>query len=101
MALDIAQLFTLGTVEKVIIHSLDLSLYQVSVEVEGQEHFITDNTGKMLRSFNILDIQAQIRGIEYQKMVLRQSSAYDEMIGFTTDSGNNTLEVELQDNHLS
>lgn len=101
MAITLIALRRTSNVEKIIIHSLDVSLYQASVMINGVEEYITDNTGKLIRSFNILDFQKMFRGINYGKMTLRQSSAYDEMIGHTGSSGINTMEVLIQDNNLS
>ena len=86
--------------DKAIVHSLDLSLYQISIEVDGQEHYITDESGKMLRAFSILDLQRQCAKLKVKKWVLRQQSAYDEMVGSVSTSGHNTLEVPLGDNRL-
>ena len=103
MLLKISQLHSLGKLDKIIFHSIDISLYQVSVELDGSEYYVTENNGDFLRAFNILDLQKRMRGFEREKMVLRQSSAYDEMIGMSPDSAanSNTLEVEISDNYLS
>ena len=101
--LKLSQLNTLPQIDKVIIHSIDLSLYQMSVELDGAEYYITDNKGDLLRAFNILDLQKKVRGQRYSKMVLRQISAYDEMIGMPNKDGeaSNALEVEIKDNDLN
>jgi len=101
--LKLSQLNTLPQIDKVIIHSIDLSLYQMSVELDGTEYYITDNKGNLLRAFNILDMQKKVRGQRYKKMVLRQISAYDEMIGLPqkSDEASNALEVEIKDNELN
>ena len=101
MAITLIELRRTENVEKIVIHSLDLSLYQASVVINGEEQFVTDNMGKLIRSFSILDFQKMFRGINYAKMTLRQSSAYDEMIGHTSSAGLNTMEVLIQDNFLS
>lgn len=101
MAITLIDLRRTEYVEKIVIHSLDLSLYQASAWIDGKEQFVTDNTGKMVRSFNILDFQKMFRGINYGKMTLRQTSAYDEMVGHTYSAGNNAMEVLIKDNFLS
>lgn len=103
MALTISQINTLGTIDKVIFNSIDVSLYQLSIELNGQEFFITDNQGNYVRAFNFLELQKLFRGLPYNKMVIRHNSPYDEMIGLTEDlpPGRNTLEVEVKDNGLS
>ncbi|MFG1488585.1 DUF6482 family protein [Oceanospirillum sp. HFRX-1_2] len=82
-------------IEKVIIHSLDCALYQVSVLIEGQELYLTDEQGKLLRSHNKLSLQALFEGLPYRKMVLRQQSAYDEMVGQPLREADNFLEVPI------
>lgn len=82
-------------IKKVIIHSLDCSLYQVSVLIEGQELYVTDQQGKLLRSNNKLSLQALFEGLPYRTMVLRQQSAYDEMVGQPLREADNFLEVPL------
>lgn len=88
------------TIEKVIIHSLDQALYQVSVILDDKERYLADNNGQLLRSHNVLSLQAMFDGIKVEQMVLRQQSAYDEMIGQPGLSGSNTLEVPLGNNRL-
>lgn len=102
MAIRLSQLPHLQPIAKVIIHSIDLSMYQVSILIDGQEHYIADNKGKLLRTFNILDMQKLMKPYAYQEIVLRHESAYDEMIGQApTTPGNNRLEVPLGDNNLN
>lgn len=81
-------------IDKIIIHSLDQMLYQVSVMLAGQEYFVVDKQSKLIRSHNILSIQALFDGLNCKSMVLRQQSAYDEMVG-QPPKGDNTLEVPL------
>jgi hypothetical protein len=87
-------------VEKLIYHSIDLSLYQVSVVVEGEEHYITDEKGKFLRSVNLIELQKLLKNLPAIKSVLRHTSAYDEMIGGPEKISSNLLEVPLADNEL-
>lgn len=91
MTLD--TLLTTHHIDKVMIHSLESNLYQVSVLIQGQEHYITDNKGKIVHSHNKLELQALFDDIKVDEMVLSHVSAYDEMIGLP--STNNRLEVPL------
>lgn len=86
-------------IEKIVVHSLDQMLYQVSVILGGQEYYVVDKKSKLIRSHNILSIQALFDGLNYKNMVLRQQSAYDEMVG-QPPKGDNTLEVPLGNNGL-
>jgi len=86
-------------VEKVIYHSLDLALYNVSAIVEGEEFMITDKKGERLKSRNLLSLQKQLQNVKAKKQVLRHVSAYDEMIGGPVKTSNE-MEVPLGDNKL-
>ena len=101
--IKISQLCHLGTIDKVIIHSIDLSLYQVSIQLNGDEFYLTNDKGDFVRAFNVLELQKKMRAFSYRQMVLRHDSAYDEMVGMDDVSGasGNRLEVDLGDNELS
>ena len=86
-------------VEKLIFHSLDLALYNVSAIVEGKEHMIEDEKGMRLTAFNILSLQKKLVNVKARQQVIRQHSAYDEMIGGANKT-DNMLEVPLGDNQL-
>lgn len=86
-------------VEKLVFHSLDLALYNVSAVVEGQEYIITDEQGERIKHHNLLKLQQRFKKVKAKKQVIRQSSAYDEMIGGPI-KGNNEMEVSLGDNKL-
>ena len=100
MAITLAKLEKYFVVEKLIFHSIDLSLYQVSAIIEGQEQYVSDSDGKLLRSFNLVELQKQLRAVDAQERVLRHTSTYDEMIGGPEKTSSNTLEVPLADNQL-
>ena len=100
MAMSIVEVRKLKEIEKVIVHSLDLCLYQVSVLVDGIEHIVTDKKGKLLRSFNTLEIQAMFETLPVKETVLRHQSAYDEMVGLSYEGGTNAMEVPLGNNKL-
>ena len=100
MAITLAKLEKYFVVEKLIFHSIDLSLYQVSAIIEGVEHYVSDERGKLLRSTKLLELQKQLRKVTAEITVLRQTSAYDEMIGGPEKVDTNALEVPLADNQL-
>ena len=101
MLIKLSQLYNLQPLEKVIITSIDISLYQVLLKVGEEEYPIVDDKGEFVRSFNILDLKKLFRPFSYGEMVLRQESAFDEMVGQPDKSSSNRLEVPLFDNHLS
>lgn len=100
MSITLSKLQKYFSVEKLIYHSIDLSLYQVSAVVEGEEHYITDEKGKFLRSVNLIELQKLLKNLPTIKSVLRHTSAYDEMIGGPEKISSNLLEVPLADNEL-
>ena len=54
MTISLNKLQKYFVIEKLIYHSVDLSLYQVSAIVEGEEHYITDNNGKLLKARSLV-----------------------------------------------
>ena len=100
MAIPVSKLQQYFVVDKLIYHSIDLSLYQVSAIINGEEHYVCDERGKLLRSFNLIELQKLLRKVAAEKTVLRQTSAYDEMIGGPEKGESNALEVPLTDNQL-
>ena len=86
-------------VEKLVFNSLDLALYNVSAVVEGQEYMITDERAERIKHHNLLALQQRFQNVKAKKQVVRQSSAYDEMIGGPV-KGSNEMEVSLGDNKL-
>lgn len=88
-------------IDKIVIHSLDLMLYQASAIVEGDEYYVTDDNGKLLRSHNLLEMQVKFEGMNFQQMVLRQQSAYDEMVGQPVRQQANALEVPIGNMNLA
>ena len=86
-------------INKLIYHSVDLSLYMVSVIIDNREYYIVDRHGNYLKATNLVELQQQLSSIKSQETVLRHSSPYDEMIGGPEKTDNN-LEVPLADNQL-
>lgn len=100
MTIALSKLEKYFVVEKLIFHSVDLSLYQVSAIIDGQEHYITDDKNVLLRSINLIELQKLLRKVSATETVLSQTSAYDEMIGGCEKPATNALEVPLADNQL-
>ena len=100
MTISLSKLEKYFVVDKLIFHSVDLSLYQVSAIIDGEEQYITDNKAVLLRSTNLIELQKLLRKVTADKTVLRHTSAYDEMIGGPEKGATNALEVPLADNQL-
>lgn len=100
MAIKLSTLNKYFVLDKLIFHSIDLSLYQLSAIIEGEEHYVSDESGALLRAFNLVELQKLAAKVNARETVLRHNSAYDEMIGGPEKIGQNTLEVPLSDNKL-
>ena len=100
MAISLSKLNKYFRVDKLIYHSVDLALYQVSAVIDGEEHYVTDDKNVLLRSSNIINLQKLLKNVAAESAVLLHTSAYDEMIGSPSKNGSNALEVPLADNQL-
>lgn len=99
MAIELDKLLQYFYIDKLIYHSVDLSLYMVSVIIDEQEHYVTDKNGNFFKATNLTSLQKEFVTIEAKETVLRHTSPYDEMIG-GPEKDNNLLEVPLKDNYL-
>ena len=97
MNMPLSKLEQFFSIEKVIIHSLDLSLYQASAVVDNEQYYITDNKNRLIRATSVIAMQKILSNVKTGNMVLQQNSAYDEMIGLPASSGSNSMEVPIQD----
>ena len=98
MKLRLKEIRHKSDIDRFVIESVDLSLYIAFVQVNGEEHLIADNTGKPLKTTNLLSMQRQIQPFGKVETVLRQRSAYDEMVGKGAPlSCDNTMELPLGD----
>ncbi|GAA66348.1 DUF6482 family protein [Pseudoalteromonas sp. BSi20429] len=100
MGIKFSQLKKHEPLQKVIVHSLDMALYQVSVMINNVEYYVTEDSGEFLRALSPLHVQERFEKIAYAEMVLRQTSAYDEMCGQPDKTSSNMLEVPYGKNNL-
>lgn len=96
MTIRYSSLKVLPRIDKACIHSLDMSLYQLSVVIEGAELYVTDDDDRMLRSLNLCQMQALLEDLPVRETVLRQESAYDEMVGQSVRECSNAMEIPLR-----
>lgn len=82
-------------IDKVFIESVDLSLYIARALLDGEERVIAENNGKLLKTTNLLAMKRSIKALVDCELVLRQQSAYDEMVGHSYGANNNTMELSL------
>ena len=95
MALTIEEFTRLEQPARVIIHSLDRALYQVTVVLQGQEQLLIDGSGRPFRSHNLQQVRETLQAMPVASITLRQQSAYDEMIGQPAREEANTLELPV------
>jgi hypothetical protein len=78
-----------------VIESVELSLYLALAELDGEEVLIADSRGALLKRHSLGAMKQALAPLSIQRLVLRQRSAYDEMVGHSHAPADNTLEVEL------
>lgn len=100
MNMPLSKLEQFFSIEKVIIHSLDLSLYQASAVIDNEQYYITDNKNRLIRATSVIAMHKILSNVKTINTVLQQSSPYDEMIGLPQSSGANIMEVPIHDNKL-
>lgn len=80
---------------RLIVESVDLSLYIASVELGGEQAILAHDDGSILKTRNLQAMKELLAPLAGWPSVLRQRSAYDEMCGQSWASADNTLEVPL------
>ena len=75
MGISVSQLQRTDKVKKVVVHTIDMSLYLVSVVVEEEEHYITDTRGGPLKSHNAVELQSLLQHANIERAVLEQHCA--------------------------
>lgn len=81
-------------IEKIIICSLDQSLYQALLIIDNEEHLIWETKTKALKTRSLMTMQEAFEEFEVGELVLRQESAYDEMVGLG-EGGSNRMEIRI------
>tara|TARA_B100000780_G_C20956253_1_gene381545 strand:+ start:66 stop:389 length:324 start_codon:yes stop_codon:yes gene_type:complete len=95
MEISLSVLAQCGVVDKLIYHAHAPRLYMVSAIVAGKEHHLCSTKGVLLQSSKLSALQKSLGFITAKEIVLRQTSAYDEMVGGADKGISNTLEVVL------
>ena len=95
MKIFLHELNRLQPLQKVVIRSVDCSLYQLYLERDGEVHPIWTEQGSVLSARSISALREQLAGLEIASLVLQHNSAYDEMVGQPPGEAANTLEVAL------
>tara|TARA_R110001599_G_scaffold332038_1_gene547111 strand:- start:27067 stop:27444 length:378 start_codon:yes stop_codon:yes gene_type:complete len=80
---------------RVVIHSLDFSIYLAYADFGAEPLLVTEADGKPLRTRNVTEMKQRLAGVPLPALFLRHQSAYDEMVGQPLRTGDNSLEVPL------
>jgi hypothetical protein len=80
---------------RLIVESVDLSLYIASVVLGGERVILAHDDGSILKTRNLQAMKELLAPLAGWPSVLRQRSAYDEMCGQSWAPADNTLEVPL------
>lgn len=81
-------------IQKIVICSLDQSLYQALMVNDDIEQLIWVSNSKPLKTRSLMKMQELFEGLDVDELVLRQESAYDEMVGLDVKVSNR-MEVRL------
>jgi hypothetical protein len=92
---SLGDLFNSSSSAKGVVHSIEGSIYLLSVIISGKEMRVVDRDGKVFRRQSIQEVREALQGTCVASLVLTQQSAYDEMIGQSVRQQENTLEVQL------
>ena len=80
---------------RAIVYSLDQSVYQVFIETTSGEAILLDNNGRVFRRRNLQAVREDLKTFAISGLLLRQHSAYDEMINQPLREQGNMLELPL------
>ena len=95
MKLSFAEFSQLKQPAHVVIHSLEQALYQVTVDIDGKQCLLVENSGKTFRCHSLQRAREALRNYPVASLTLRQQSAYDEMVGQPVREQDNVMEVSL------
>ena len=79
----------------VIVHSIDMVGYQATVVTDDGERRLVDTAGKPLTSKNLIGMREHLTSLQLSSIVMRHTSAYDEMVAQPERLDDNTLEIPV------
>jgi hypothetical protein len=82
-------------IDRVLIESVDLSLYIAHAEVGATRYLIADADGSPLKTQNLLAMKTAVAVLDAAQCVLVQRSSYDEMVGQGFEPADNRMEIPL------
>jgi hypothetical protein len=80
----------------VTIHAVDLALYQVILQIDGQERLLATDDGRPYRERNLQRVREMLSTMPVATVTLHHQSAYDEMIGQAPREGSNAMRLPLK-----
>ena len=83
----------LDSIDELIIHSIELSLYIAFVIVDGNYYALTQSRFKAYKRHCVENIKTDFADVQVKKISLVHESAYDEMIGQPPKTASNALSV--------
>ncbi len=95
MKITLKELARLQELPVAVVHSLEQALYQVTVRTQVGELLLVEAGGRPFRRKSLNDVREALAHLRFAHMVLRHSSAYDEMIGQPQREESNALEVRI------
>jgi hypothetical protein len=81
--------------DRLVIESVDLSLYIAHAEVGGERYLVAGKDGSVLKTKNLLDMKAALADLDASERLLSQRSPYDEMVGQGFRPADNSMEIPL------
>lgn len=95
MKITLQQLHNSIGLTRVVVHSLDFSIYLAYAEFGEDALLVTEADGKPLRTSNLTAMKQRLAAVATPELYLRHQSAYDEMVGQPLREGDNALEIPL------
>lgn len=88
-------LLKLGSVPRMVVESYDLCLYQCFADLGQGEKLVWKTATKTLTTHNLTAMRETLARLKPAEVYLRQSSAFDEMIGQPNKTDSNALLIPL------
>jgi len=95
MKISLQELYRRQPLAKLTIHSLDQALYSLTASIDGVEAVVTEHGERPLRRRSLTAMRELLELLSVGELVLRQESAYDEMVGQPQRSASNAMEIVL------
>ncbi len=95
MKLLLKNLKQYAPISKAYIHSFEGALYQLRIEINGEQTLVWQDKKTPLKRRNLTEMKALLSDIPIQNLYLYQESAYDEMLGQASKKNSNAMVLGL------